>query len=175
MRFNYKFENKKGMAPYKYDNGKIYKITSIHTDKIYIGSTTQPLRKRLNEHKNNKVKSIVSHKLFELGECNIELIEEYPCDNRQQLVRREGTYILNNKNCINKCIAGRTKKESNRIDYLRNTEQYKKWSREGRIRNKVHLREQSKEKFVCECGGHYTRYHKNRHLKTTKHIQFINP
>ncbi len=34
---------------------------------------------------------------------------------------------------------------------------------------------QSKEKFVCECGGHYTRYHKNRHLKTTKHIQFINP
>jgi hypothetical protein len=45
MRFNYKFENKKGMKPYKYDNGKIYKITSPHTKDIYIGSTTRCLRK----------------------------------------------------------------------------------------------------------------------------------
>ncbi len=141
---------------------------------IYIGSTTRSLRKRMTEHKRDKIKSIQSHKLFELGECKIELIEEYPCDNRQQLTRREGTYILNNKKCINKIVAGRTKKESNRIDYLNHREHYLKMARDNKIKNKEHIQEQYKEKFKCECGGHYTRYHKNRHLKTTKHIQFIN-
>ena len=175
MRFNYKFENKLGMKPYKYYNGKIYKITSEHTDDIYIGSTIQSLHTRLNEHKNNKIKSIVSHKLFELGECKIELIEEYPCDNRQQLAKREGEHILNNKNCINKNISGRTKKEGNRIDYLNKREHYLELARKNKIKNKEHIQAQYKEKFKCECGGHYTRYHKNRHLKTTKHIQFMNP
>jgi hypothetical protein len=174
MRFNYKFENKLGMKYLKYYQGKIYKITSPHTDKIYIGSTTQPLRKRLNEHKNNKIKSITSAELFKLGDCKIELIEEYPCESRKELTRREGIYILNNPNCVNKHVAGRTKKESARIDYLKNKEHYKRQAVETKKRNKEHIQQQYKEKFICECGGHYTKYHKNRHLKTTKHIQFIN-
>ena len=37
----------------KYNNGKIYKIVSDSTDKIYVGSTTQPLSKRHYEHKKN--------------------------------------------------------------------------------------------------------------------------
>ena len=36
-----------------YKNGKIYKIVSDLTDKIYIGSTTQPLYKRHSKHKGN--------------------------------------------------------------------------------------------------------------------------
>ena len=35
----------------KYHNGKIYTIRSPHTDKYYIGSTTQPLHKRLYGHR----------------------------------------------------------------------------------------------------------------------------
>ena len=36
-----------------YTNGKIYVMRSNKTDKIYIGSTTQPLFKRFFQHKVN--------------------------------------------------------------------------------------------------------------------------
>ena len=35
-----------------YQNGKIYCLRSHKTDLVYVGSTCQPLYKRLNEHKN---------------------------------------------------------------------------------------------------------------------------
>ena len=72
-------------------------------------------------------------------------------------------------------MPGRTKKECNRIDYLNHREHYLETERKRKIKNKEHIQEQYKEKFICECGGNYTKYHKNRHLKTTKHIQFMNP
>ena len=35
-----------------YQNGKIYKLVSPHTDEIYIGSTVARLCKRFGNHKN---------------------------------------------------------------------------------------------------------------------------
>ena len=35
-------------------------------------------------------------------------IEEYPCQNRKQPQKKEGEYNENDKNGLNKCIAGRT-------------------------------------------------------------------
>ena len=114
MRFNYQFNNKKGMMPYKYDNGKIYKIVSDNTDDIYIGSTCGRLCDRLWKHKqeyNSQRGNLNSFNLTKYPDCRIELIENYPCKNRKELVRREGFYQLNTANCTNKLIAGRTKKE----------------------------------------------------------------
>jgi hypothetical protein len=31
----------------------------------------------------------------------------------------------------------------------------------------------TEEKIVCECGGTYSHFNKNRHLKTQKHLQFL--
>lgn len=31
------------------------------------------------------------------------------------------------------------------------------------------------EKIVCECGGKYSHFNKNRHLKTQKHLQSLIP
>lgn len=36
-----------------YQNGKIYKIVSVSTSDVYIGSTTKDLKKRLSEHKSH--------------------------------------------------------------------------------------------------------------------------
>lgn len=98
-----------------YKNGKIYKLTSSLTEMIYIGATTQPLYKRHNEHKSilNKQKGkCTSIELIKLGDTKIELIENYPCDSKEQLNAREGYYIRLNKNiCVNRCIMGRTKQE----------------------------------------------------------------
>jgi len=102
-----------------YKNGRIYKIVSDLTDKIYIGSTCQSLCKRLAKHKGNYRESlnggniyITSFELFKLGETRIELIEDFPCERKEQLNAREGYYIkLHNDICVNKIIAGRNRKQ----------------------------------------------------------------
>ena len=94
-----------------YENAKIYKLWCIETDLIYIGSTCNPLCKRLYEHKNRLKYS--SKKLFELSnEVKIELVEEYPCKNRMELNKKEGEHIrLNKEKCVNLIIPDRTRKE----------------------------------------------------------------
>ena len=42
--------------------------------------------------------------------CKIELIEYFKCDTLQELRRKEGEYI-ENTDCVNKLVAGRTYKE----------------------------------------------------------------
>ena len=88
-----------------YNNGRIYKITGGGLDP-YIGSTTQALSKRIAKHR-------VDKKLFELGkrksccssrllldfeDCCITLVEEYPCDNNEQLRARERFWFDTYKN-----------------------------------------------------------------------------
>ena len=48
---------------------------------------------------------------FDVENRKIVLIEEYPCQNRKQPEKKEGEYNENEKNCLSKCIAGRTRKE----------------------------------------------------------------
>lgn len=93
-----------------YQNGKIYQIWSPNTDKVYIGSTTQPLHKRLYEHTKGLTgkKYVYSRKVLECGDARIELIEEYPCAKKSELDRREGQVMRGYDNRVNKCIAGRT-------------------------------------------------------------------
>jgi hypothetical protein len=88
-------------------NGKIYAIRSHLTSEIYIGSTTQPLHKRFHQHKvpSNKTTSI---KIIAFGDAYIELIENYPCVDKNELTRREGEIIRNTPNYVNRQIAGRT-------------------------------------------------------------------
>ena len=103
-----------------FKNGKIYKLWSPEGDDIYIGSTTQTLSRRKGKHKTiyNSNKSYSSKILFEkYNDVRIELIEEFPCDNKQQLNAREGHYIRT-LNCVNKQIPGRTRKE-----YLENNKE----------------------------------------------------
>ncbi len=108
----------------KYSSGKIYTIRSYQTDKFYIGSTTQPLHKRLYEHRKNyetkllrgsgRMANISSFEIIKYSDNYIELLEEYPCSNKQQLNKREGELMREHKkNCINKRIEGRTDKEYN--------------------------------------------------------------
>lgn len=101
-----------------YKNGKIYTIRSHQTDKIYIGSTTQPLSKRLSCHKgqyksylNGKKNYVTSYDIIEYGDAYIELLEDFPCETKDQLHKREGECIRAEPNCVNRCVAGRTTKQ----------------------------------------------------------------
>jgi hypothetical protein len=114
-----------------YQLSKIYKLWSPSTNLIYIGSTTQTIAQRLAEHiktyrrfKNGKGNNITSYKILECEDYKIELIENYPCNNREQLFKKEGEHIKN-INCVNKCIMGKTQeeyKEERKENYENNKE-----------------------------------------------------
>lgn len=159
--------------PINYQLAKIYKMESP-SGLIYIGSTCEPtLARRLSGHRRafnvwkggNKNKYITSYKLFEEDEenVNIYLVENYPCNNKDELRKREGE-IIKSINCVNKVIAGRSQKE---------------WKSENKQRisdvGKIH-REKNKEKLmqknICVCGGQYTTRHKSTHIKTKMHLNY---
>lgn len=102
----------------KYQNAKIYKLYSDETDMVYIGSTTKTLKQRLGEHlrgysawlKGNK-NYVSSFEILKYADYYIELIEDYPCETKKELERREGKIIKTFENAVNKIIAGRSKKE----------------------------------------------------------------
>jgi hypothetical protein len=158
-----------------YQNGKIYCIRSHQTDDIYIGSTTQELSMRMAGHrkdykrwKEGKKCYISSYELLQYDDCYIELIEECPCNSKMELERREGK-LIRELDCINKCIAGRTKKEYAE-EHKENIAQYDKQYRKA---NKERISQHRNEKLTCECGSVYSRTNKVRHERTKKHQEYI--
>ena len=96
-----------------YQKGKIYCIRSHLTDEVYIGSTTTRLSTRMVGHRTHfkNGMGVSSSEILKHGDAYIELIEEFPCDNKEQLTRREGQVIRATANCVNKRIAGRSPAE----------------------------------------------------------------
>ena len=119
-----------------YKNGRIYCIRNHITDDIYVGSTTQALSKIMQKHKesiNNKRDGnmLLYQKMRELGQEHfyIELIEEYQCENIEQLRKREGETIRELKPTLNKRIEDRTIQEW-REDNKQKMQEYHKQYRE---------------------------------------------
>ena len=83
-----------------YKNGKVYCLRSHQTDDVYIGSTCTPLHKRLYYHrsdytrwKDDKYHYVTSFKILEYDDAYIELLEDYPCERKEQLYKREKELI----------------------------------------------------------------------------------
>ena len=136
-----------------YQNGKIYKIVNDDLpDLIYYGSTTLKLCDRIKTHKyysKKKNKGGSGSLLFKIGKPKILLVENFSCNTKEELLKRERFYIENNK-CINIEIPGRTKKEL----YEDKKEFYNK-------------------SILCNCGGKYSYKHKTRHEQTNKHKKYL--
>lgn len=170
-----------------YSKGKIYKIICNITGDIYIGSTVNTLERRLEQHKchNHSSKLII-----ERGDYKILLIEEYPCETKQELLWRERYWIENN-NCINNKKPIITKEEKiekwrklAKEQYLRRPIEYKEekkiYDKEYREKNKeIKLKrnkeyyEKNKEEIMCECGCMVTKFNKSRHIKSLKHKELM--
>ena len=172
-----------------YENGKIYKITSKHHELPYYGSTCSELRKRLYDHKyvmRSKINNTASRQLLELGDYKIELVEKFPCKNKNELLERE-SYYIKNFDCINKVKPKITKEERKQYEkkyrdtHKEQQKRYmKKWTKDNHdkiLKDKKDYWEKNKEQFnkifTCDCGGTYQARNKNRHLKTKTHILFL--
>jgi len=132
----------------KFQSAKIYMIWSPHTEKVYVGSTTQRLLcMRMAKHRNcyknyleGKMNYLTSFEILELGDAKIELIENFPCNSKEELRAREGFYIRK-ENCVNRCVAGRTSKE-----YAKEYEEkFRELSKKRYEENKEEIRENRKE------------------------------
>jgi len=180
-----------------YQKSKIYKLYSVSNEElVYYGSTIQKLSQRLGEHVNNYKynKSIKSKLVLDAGDYKIELIENYPCNNKQELEKREGYYIKNNV-CVNKRIEGRTQKEYNEDNKEHLAEQFKEYYQNNKKKiteynknyyqnNKDKIKdntskysqdnkEKLKEKITCKCGCLIRRSSITTHQKTPKHIKLM--
>ena len=77
--------------------GRIYKITSSNTDKIYIGSTSKKLTERLRSHEidykryqNGKYHYVKSYDILEKENYRIQLLEQIEYETKKELHEREG-------------------------------------------------------------------------------------
>ena len=106
-----------------YQKGKIYAIWDDNYTECYIGSTCEELSQRMAQHR-SKYKRYLNHVVgarissrsillfdkYGIDNCGIELIETYPCNNKSELRAREG-YHQRENTIVNRCIAGRNKKQ----------------------------------------------------------------
>lgn len=114
-----------------YEKSKVYKLQ--HDDgHFYIGSTINELRVRYKQHK-NYAKSFPNRKVYshinnEWDNVKIILIEEFVCDNREQIRRKENEYLkkeIDNPLCLNLLLA--CFDEENRTEYVKNyNKEYRK-------------------------------------------------
>ena len=160
------------MTTINYNNGKIYKIEPLKGEEgeIYIGSTTKKyLSQRMTKHredynrwKNGKRHKVMSFDLFDkygINNCQIILLENCPCESKDQLTSREAYYIRT-LDCVNKCIPDRTHKEyykDNKEHLLEYAKKYRETNKEKiseklhdfKIKNKDEI-ERRKQEYILE-------------------------
>lgn len=153
-----------------YQKAKIYKIVSIETDVVYIGSTCSTLKKRFCSHKSafktDKIRIGTVKDILKYSNACIELIEEYPCNTKRELLDREGEIIKQYPNCVNTQIQGRTMKQY-RED---NKEKLKTQGKEYREKNKDLLKQKYSEWYKSDKGKEY---HKNN--KARRNVKVLCP
>lgn len=174
-----------------YNDGKIYRLISYNTGRQYIGSTCcKKLCDRLAQHKYSKtqnekgkycnVKSLI---ILNDGNYKIELIENFPCDSKAELLAREG-YWIRKEECVNKNIPNRSIKEwqeNNKESIKKRKSEYYQANKNSisakkkiyRENNKEKLKLKRSERILCECGKSSTKTHYKRHTRTMEHKQYL--
>ena len=112
----------------------------------------------------------------------IILIEEYPCENKEQLKRRERYWIENIEGgCVNRYIPGRNHKEweeDNKEHIQKKKKEYRQQHMEDMKKkdknyyetNKERINKKKSEKITCECGRKVRRADMARHRRSEIHL-----
>ena len=170
-----------------YQNTKIYIIRSRNTDRVYIGATTSTLVKRFSAHNRSFAKGNYqcrARDVLEHGDCYIELLERYPCLDKDESNAREKYWMRQfDEQRVNYKLPGRT-----RVQYHQdNREVISEKKKQYRRDNLQKLKEKNRkwyqankqiltEKIECPCGSIHircggTRHHRSKMHKTWVHDQ----
>ena len=128
-----------------YQLGKIYKIVCRITGEVYVGSTCEKtLARRLVVHRSscklfyekNKCSYISSYPIILRGDYYIDLLENSPCNNNDELRRKEREYY-DKIECINKNRPSYQNKEEKRDLIYEIHKKYRENNRE--LVNKIEI------------------------------------
>jgi hypothetical protein len=124
--------------------GFIYVIKSKQTTDVYYGSTIQKINRRLQIHQSEYRRYLIgnhhyvsSFEIIQYNDAFIELVETVEYEDKEELTKREGYYIQNH-DCVNKHIEGRTKKE---------------WFKQWREKNRDKIRENDRLRYHKKKEG----------------------
>lgn len=185
--------------PVNYQNSRLYAIRSYCTEEIYIGSTAQPLSRRMADHRSlfkrynegKTIKYLTAFEILKYDDVYIEQLELFPCANVEELRKREGE-LIRSMDCVNKCIAGRTPKQhyqDNKESILARQKQYndehkvekqqydKQYHQDHKVEKKKYYQANKASinaKHECPCGGRYTHQNKKQHERSNKHFDYMN-
>ena len=154
-----------------YKQGKIHTIRCQTDDTpIYVGWTTEFLSRRMTKHKYDSIKKptvCFYNYVKDWNDSYIELYENFPCENKEQLNKREGE-VIREIGTINKQIAGRTKKkwyEDNKEKIQENNQKYRETNKD-----KLKAYEEKRKKTRKEYKKEYYQRKKQEAKNTPKQI-----
>tara|TARA_R110000851_G_scaffold50529_2_gene120602 strand:- start:27 stop:488 length:462 start_codon:yes stop_codon:yes gene_type:complete len=141
--------------------GSVYKITDGVLN--YYGSTQDPLRDRLTNHKSPTNKC--STNKMNRDNLTIELVEFVEIE---QLKIRENWFIKNNE-CVNKHAAISSKEEKLAQHRARSKKYY-----EANKQKCYEANKRARDRpYSCPCGSNIKFGEKTRHHKSKKHINWL--
>lgn len=167
--------------------GYVYRIEdTLGLDIHYIGSTCKSIHERFVDHQykyydwiknkeNKKVDNISIYPYFKeygIENFKVELLGEYDINDKTELRKLEQDKIEDNGYCVNKNRAYSSfddKKEKHKEYRENNKDKIKEQTKIYRENNKDEIN----KIIVCECGNNYQKKNKYRHLKTKKHLSYL--
>ena len=184
-------------VPINFKKSVIYKICcdDVSITDVYVGSTTN-LSKRKPVHKykcNNERDKAHNLNVYQFIRANggwdnwdVVVVEEYPCDSKNQLHTRERHHMEPLNATLNKVIPTRTQKEyqkeyqkenvekikaRKKEYYQENAEKLKEWREENSEKIRVRQRVCKTEKIPCpHCNKILSRGSMTRHIKSQHRI-----
>ena len=143
-----------------YSKSKIYHIVCNITGDTYYGSTVQKISQRMNCHR-KKDSECCSKQIIERGDYHYGLVEDYKCDNLEQLLMRERYYVDNN-DCVNKNSPFTSKEEVKAYNKLWREEHKEEEAAKKKVYQQEHKEELAAYKKV------YQQEHKEELAAKTK-------
>jgi hypothetical protein len=159
---------------------KIYELGCYETGDVYYGKTTQTLEERLREHKKNLTYS--SKQIILRDNYYIKQIDSIDDEKESIILER---FYIENFQCVNNNIPGRSKKEYKKVNrdkilkqakiyYEKNKDKIIEQTKIYHEKNKDKIYEKRKNnKYSCECGSNIRKDGKGSHEKTKKHLDFL--
>ena len=142
-----------------YKNGKIYKIEDLSGQHLpYYGSTVQKyISNRITTHRKKAqgdVRECASAAIIAAGNYRYSLVENFPCNTKEELLVRE-QYYIDNFPCINKQNA--VPSDADKAEWL---EKRKIWRKTTRLQ----------DRYDCFCGlKQLNKDNRSAHNKSQRH------
>ena len=154
-----------------------YKITNDYNDDIYIGSTCNTLIKRFSQHKADPIRiGKTDYQLYalmnEIGfeRFRIELVFDYPCEDKYQLCQKKSEYIRLYEKTLN--LHGEDHKEKRKTQKEQNKTEIQ-IKVKADLEQRINRQKDKKSSILCACGCEILKRCLKTHQTSKKHIELM--